>query len=409
MSNDKLPVYIIPEFSSSSSPSSSFGGFEFLASVALAALEEDTASSAAHTRRYIWRDRHSDHERLMNMYFVDEPMFEDDVFRTRYRMSRRLFLKIVEDITASFPWFCSSANAAGIRGFSAIQKCTCALRQLAYDNLADNYDEGLSFSTRTTRECLDNFCIAIKYLYGEEYLRYPTSHDVALLYEAHEVRDHFPGMIGSIDCTHWTLRGQYHQGDHERPTIILEAVASYDLWFQHAYFGVSGSNNDINVLKQSPLFIPEVNGKSPEYGFTVNGRRYNRGYYLGGGLDREGGHQILGIERLVNGLDRKLQESAKKDVERAFGLLKNKWAIIDRPTRMRDKEKITNAMYACVFLHNMILKDDSNAISPVYIMDPPNDLCATDPNFLYNLRNEETHVGDLRDIMEHVGDLDIDV
>nr|XP_043615641.1 uncharacterized protein LOC122587521 [Erigeron canadensis] len=120
------------------------------------------------------------------MYFVDEPMFEDDVFHTRYRMSRRLFFKIVEDITAAFPWFRSSANAAGIRGFLAIQKCTCALRQLAYDNLADNYDEGLAFSTRTTRECLDNFCIAVKYLYGEEYLRSPTSHDVARLYEVHE-------------------------------------------------------------------------------------------------------------------------------------------------------------------------------------------------------------------------------
>nr|XP_043615980.1 uncharacterized protein LOC122587885 [Erigeron canadensis] len=314
MSNDELPVYIMPEFSSSSSSSSS--DFEFLASLALAALEEDTASSSAHQRRYIWRDRHSAHERLMNMYFVDEPMFEDDVFHTRYRMSRRLFLKIVEDITAAFPWFRSSTNAAGIRGFSAIQKCTCALRQLAYGNLGYNYDEGLSFSTRTTRECLDNFCIAIKYLYGEEYLRSPTSHAVAR------------------------------------------------------------SNNDINVLKQSPLFIPEA------YAYTVARK-----------------------EKIM----KKLQESARKDVERAFGLLKNKWAIIDRPARMRDKEKIPNAMYACVILHNMILKDDGNTISPVYIRDPPNDLCATAPNFLYNLRNKETHYMLRRDITEHMGDLDIDV
>nr|XP_043639793.1 uncharacterized protein LOC122610904 [Erigeron canadensis] len=213
----------------------------------------------------------------MNIYFVDEPMFEDDVFSMRYLMSRRLFLKIVEDITASFPWFRSSANAAGIRGFSAIQKCVCALRQLAYDNLADNYDEGLSFSTRKARECLDNFCIAVKYLYGEEYLRSPTSHDVALLYEAR-------------------------------------------------------SNNGINVLKQLPLFIPEVNGKSLEYGFTVNGRRYNRGYYIGDGsyppwscFVKAYAYSVARKEKIM----KKLQESARKDVERAFGLLKNKWAIID--------------------------------------------------------------------------------
>nr|XP_043639896.1 uncharacterized protein LOC122611009 [Erigeron canadensis] len=334
------------------------------------------------------------------MYFVDESMFEDDVFRQRYCMSRRLFLKIVEDITAAFPWFRSSANAAGIRGFSAIQKCTCALRQLAYDNLADNNDEGLSFSTRTARECLDNFCIAIKYLYGEEYLRSSTSHDVACLYKAHEARHHFPGMIGSIDC------------DHDRPTIILEVVASYDLWFWHAYFGVAGSNNDINVLKQSPLFIPEVNGKSPEYGFTVNGHRYDSGYYLGDGIYppwscflKAYAYPVARKEKVL----KKLQESARKYVERAFGLLKNKWAIIERPARMRDKENIINAMYACVILHYMILKDDGNAISPVYIRDPSNDIRATDPNFLYRLRNEETHYMLRRDITEHVGDLDIDV
>nr|XP_043620171.1 protein ALP1-like [Erigeron canadensis] len=353
------------------------------------------------------------------MYFVDESLFEDDVFHTRYRMSKRLFLKIVEDIIGAFPWFQSSSNAAGIRGLSAIQKCTCALRQLAYGNLADNYDEWLAFSTRTARECLDNFCIAIKYLYGEEYLRSPTSHDVACLYEVHEARHHLPGMIGSIDCTHWTwrncphsLRGQYHRGDHERPTIILEVVASYDLWFWHAYFGVSGSNNDINVLKQSPLFIPEVNGKFPEYAFEVNGHRYNRGYYLGDGIYppwscflKAYAYPVARKEKIL----KKLQESARKDIERAFGLLKNKWAIINRPARMRDKEKITNAMYACVILHNMILKDDGNAISPVYIRDPPNDLRATDPNFLHQLCNEETHYMLRRDIMEHVGDLDVDV
>nr|XP_043625592.1 uncharacterized protein LOC122597016 [Erigeron canadensis] len=166
----------------------------------------------------------------MAMCFVNDPMFEDDVLRTRYRMSKRLFLKIVEDITTSFSWFQDSVNVAGIRGFSLIQKCTCALRQLEYDNLADladNYDEGLSFSTRTPHDCLDNFFIAIKHLYGEEYLCSLTTHDVARLYEAHETKHHFPGMIGSMD------------------------------W----------SNNDINVLMQSSLFIPEVNGKSLEYGF----------------------------------------------------------------------------------------------------------------------------------------------
>src|SRR5438309_395455 len=47
------------------------------------------------------------------------------------------------------------------------------------------------------------------------------------------------------------------------PTIVLEAVASYDLWIWHAFFGMPGSHNDINVLDRSPLFAELQNGRTP--------------------------------------------------------------------------------------------------------------------------------------------------
>jgi hypothetical protein len=40
----------------------------------------------------------------------------------------------------------------------------------------------------------------------------------------------------------------YTRGDHGVPTIILEAVALHDHWIWHTFFGVLGSNNDINGL-----------------------------------------------------------------------------------------------------------------------------------------------------------------
>lgn len=36
--------------------------------------------------------------------------------------------------------------------------------------------------------------------------------------------------------------------------MILEVVASKDLWILHSFFGLIGSANDINVLHRSPLF-----------------------------------------------------------------------------------------------------------------------------------------------------------
>jgi len=60
--------------------------------------------------------------------------------------------------------------------------------------------------------------------------------------------------------------------DHSRePTIILEAVASQDLWIWHAFFGMPGSLNNINVLAES--CTAPVN-------YTINGHEYIMGYYL---------------------------------------------------------------------------------------------------------------------------------
>ena len=66
--------------------------------------------------------------------------------------------------------------------------------------------------------------------------------------------------------------------------MFLEAVASHDLRIWHAYFGMAGSNNDINVLHRSPVFSGYLRGRSTPVSFAVNGRTYNMGYYLADGI-----------------------------------------------------------------------------------------------------------------------------
>jgi len=126
-------------------------------------------------------------------------------------------------------------------------------------------------------------------VFGPEYLREPNAQDTEKLLAIGEARG-FPGMLGSIDCMHWQwkncpkgLRGMY-QGHTREATIILEAVASHDLWIWHAFFGMPGSHNDINVLQRSPVFRRLCNGESPPCNYTVNGRDYNMGYYLADGI-----------------------------------------------------------------------------------------------------------------------------
>ena len=66
--------------------------------------------------------------------------------------------------------------------------------------------------------------------------------------------------------------------------MILEAVASEDLRIWHAFFGLPGSHNDINVLHRSPVSDDLANGNAPEVEFTVNGNIYSMGYYLADGI-----------------------------------------------------------------------------------------------------------------------------
>jgi len=85
---------------------------------------------------------------------------------------------------------------------------------------------------------------------------------------------------------HWAWKncpyekqGQY-KGHVDKPTIILEAVASHNLWIWHAFFGMPGSHNDINVLHWSPLFENLAEGTAPQVNYTVNGHDYTCRWYI---------------------------------------------------------------------------------------------------------------------------------
>nr|XP_043620176.1 uncharacterized protein LOC122592028 [Erigeron canadensis] len=192
---------------------------------------------------------------------------------------------------------------------------------------------------RTSQECLEYFCDAVIHLYKREYLHRATSHDVALLYNAHEERHHLPGMLSSLDCTHVVWRncprgekGQYTRGDHKVPTIMIEAVASQDLWIWHAFFGPHGSNNDINVLNRSPLYDTTRNGMAPNTSFTLRGRLYRCGYLLTDGIYPKWSTFVKVYPHPVDPNEvkfKRVQEASRKDVERAFGVLKGKWKILD--------------------------------------------------------------------------------
>ncbi|KAM0821209.1 hypothetical protein ACQ4PT_025201 [Festuca glaucescens] len=128
---------------------------------------------------------------------------------------------------------------------------------------------------------------------------------------------------------------------------------------------MAGSHNDINVLQRSPVFDRLAHGLSPDVDFEINGHHYNKGYYLTDGICPPWATLVKTIQRPNSAQEArfaKVQEAARKDVERAFGILQARWAIARHPARAWSVQTLLEVMTACVIMHNMIVeveRDDS--------------------------------------------------
>jgi len=73
---------------------------------------------------FINQDRESVDRRLFNDYFSESPMYNEAMFRRRYRMSRSLFLRIMYAVKSHDNYFVQQADRAGRFELSPLQKIT---------------------------------------------------------------------------------------------------------------------------------------------------------------------------------------------------------------------------------------------------------------------------------------------
>jgi hypothetical protein len=116
-------------------------------------------------------------------------------------MQMTLFLSIMHKLSETSPYFYERYDATGRSGLTALQKCTAALCQLAYDMTADTIDKYLKLGKTISLECLEYYCSDIIECFGGKFLRRPTVADTQRLLA--NVEGHrFPDMLGSIDYMH---------------------------------------------------------------------------------------------------------------------------------------------------------------------------------------------------------------
>ena len=126
-----------------------------------------------------------------------------------------------------------------------------------------------------------------------------------------------------------------------------------------------GSHNDINVLQRSNIFARLVEGEGPQVNFKINGHEYTMGYYLADVIYPSWATFVKTIrepqvirKKYLPKYFARAQEACRKDVERAFGVLQSRFAIVRGPARLWDEETLHNNMRACIIMHNMIVEDE---------------------------------------------------
>jgi hypothetical protein len=67
-------------------------------------------------------------------------------------------------------------DCTGTVGFSSIQKCTTAMRMIAYRTSEDAKDEYLRIGDSTAIDSMYRFCRAVVAVFGPHYLREPNEH-----------------------------------------------------------------------------------------------------------------------------------------------------------------------------------------------------------------------------------------
>ncbi|XP_028088018.1 uncharacterized protein LOC114288658 [Camellia sinensis] len=293
-----------------------FDGDEELQVIMTAAMEEEGLNRERCSRRHsgsieghaiIYRDRVQCHERLYQDYFSKTTIYLAHLFRRRFRMNRSLFLHILSTVEAYDPYFVQKTDVVGIIGLSSLQKMAATMRMLVYGVAADSVDDYVRIGESTAIESLKHFVKAM----------------VAM--------------------------------------FLREVVASQDLWIWPAFFGMPGSHNDINILDHSSVFSLLTQGRVPPVNYSINGNDYTMGYYIADGIYPQWATFVKTISSPQGNKQiyfAKAQESARKDVDRAFGVLQARFAIVRGPAHFWKTEIMEDIMMACIIMHNMIVEDE---------------------------------------------------
>lgn len=182
----------------------------------------------------------------------------EDEWRRRFRVSRRLFLKLVKDLTPAL-----GLKRSKLQRHDTVREAELigiALRRLGTRGEIDNVAELVGRSSDCVRQCTDKFCAAVVTAYFKEVIRLPTAAETNALCQKMFTERGLPQCWGAIDGKHWlhTQGGAefscYKHANGKSITGLAVADSNYMCrWLGNFYCGTAGDGrlwNESHLKKQ---------------------------------------------------------------------------------------------------------------------------------------------------------------
>jgi hypothetical protein len=103
-------------------------------------------------------------------------------------MSRKLFLNSVHVVRRFDNYFICKKDFTSMVGFSSLQKCTAALRMLAYGAPGDSQDNYICMAEFTSMVCMYRFYRNVVSMFGPDYMTTHNEEDTAQTLAQNEAR-----------------------------------------------------------------------------------------------------------------------------------------------------------------------------------------------------------------------------
>lgn len=338
-------------------------------------------------RQMVKYDRERAYRCVMDDWMGDVPRFDDKQFERTFRIKRWMVDFCISNLAHHDRFWLQTIDAANRLSISPYVKFLAAQKLLCYGVSFSAFKDYFQIGESTARKCMSKLARGIVECsnIADIYLRTPSRHDAKRIVELHKIQHGIDGMLGSLDVTkiHWAncpnaWKGQF-EGKEGYPTIALEAVSDYNLWIWHDSFGLPGGLNDINIWERSPLLESMLNGTHSEidHPFEINNETFHQLFYLVDGIYPWLSRFLSTISvptTIIDSIFSKWQESKRKDIERAFGVLKMKFLCLKHPVKMHHRDDIFYVVRACIAMHNMMVKvrvDEEGIAEDYSLYDTP--------------------------------------